>query len=277
MKRLLPVSLAPLFTPHFAAFVVFGLLAMLVLLLTGCGVSTAPPAAQAPNYERRPPAVANPSVLIVGDSIVNAWCSAALLAQNPTWACQGSPAGVPQETSAEVLARFPKAVAASPKTIVIEAGTWDLNSAGTNEPNIAICDSVTYICANIKAMITEAVNAGIQVIVCSTLPWGAGPAATDNGSPAADNQHGEDISDFNVTVLGDAVPNLVQAVDMYAILAEPIDDYPGDMCEVNCDVYLPSYTDDGVNPNTLGGQMMTQAVQTALTTKTARKTTRPRP
>lgn len=225
---------------------------------------------QQPNYRRRPPAVANPSVLIVGDSIVNAWCSAALLAQNPTWACQRSPAGVPQETSAEVLARFPKAVAASPKTIVIEAGTWDLNSMATNEPNVNPCDSTTNLCQNIKSMISEAQAAGIYVIVCTTLPWGAGPAAADNS-----NQHGTDISEFNIDIIADGEPHPgtgvpgVTAVDMYALLAEPIDDYPGAMCFVDCDVYLPSYTDDGVNPNTLGGQMMTQAVQTALMTKSS--------
>lgn len=245
------------------------LLPVYLLLLAGCGgMTSAPPVPPTvhPNYQRfNPDAVKSPAVLIVGDSIVNAWCSAALLAQNPTWACQGSPAGVPMETSTEVLARFPKAVAASPKAIVIEVGSWDLNSMATN----GITDPCnTALCANVRSMIAEATNAGIDVVVCTTPPWGAGPAATDNGSPAADDAHERDLSSFNITVVtmadsGDAV----WAVDMYALLAEPINDFPGDMCTGDCDIYLPSYTDDGINPNTLGGQMMTQAVQTALTTK----------
>ena len=143
--------------------------AFLLVLLTGCGgTMTAPmtqqPTTQQPNYERRPPAVANPSVLIVGDSIVNAWCSAGLLAQNPKWACQGTPAGVVQETTTEVLARFQKAIAAHPRTIVIEVGIWDVAQfAADNALGVYPCTAPEpNACTNIQAMITEATNAGIR-------------------------------------------------------------------------------------------------------------------
>jgi lysophospholipase L1-like esterase len=249
MKRLLPVS---------------------VLLLTGCGgMMSAPPtsSSQQANYERIPAAVANPSVLIVGDSIVNAWCSAALLAQNPRWACQGSPPGIRQETTTEVLARFPKAIAAHPKTIVIEAGTWDLNSISTNDGDQPTCSTTTNLCANIEAMITEATNAGIVVIVCTTPPWGAGSAATDNGSLEADLEHEKDINEFNVTIMAMAASNVIP-IDMYALLAESVNDQQGDTSQLT-DIYLPIYTDDGIDPNTAGGQVMTQALQKALSSVNA--------
>jgi lysophospholipase L1-like esterase len=230
---------------------------------------SAPPTStsQQPSYERMPAAVANPSVLIVGDSIVNAWCSAALLAQNPKWACQGSPAGVPEESTAEVLARFPKAIAAHPKTIVIEAGTWDLNSIATNDGDEPNCATPQDPCANIAEMVREANNAGIFVIVCTTPPWGSGPAATDNGSLEADLEHEKDINEFNITIMAMAASNVIP-IDMYALLAEPVNDQQGDTSPLT-DIYLPLYTDDGIDPNTAGGQVMTQALQKALSSVNA--------
>ena len=233
------------------------LLPAMLFLLTGCGgtVSTLS-TTEHPKYERMPPAVANPSVLIVGDNIVNAWCSATLLARNPTWACQGSPAGVRQETTTEVLARFPAAVFAHPKTIVIEAGIWDINA---DAPNIGMnpCN-VSTACANIQAMITEATNAGIAVIVCTIPPWAEGPAATEYSDSEFNLQHGADIGYFNQFIL--ATPS---AVDIYTPLAMNVLD-PGGTLDDATDVYNPLYTDDGVGPNTAGGQVMTQALQKAL-------------
>jgi lysophospholipase L1-like esterase len=224
----------------------------------------------------QPPAVANPSVVIIGDSIVNAWCSAALLAQNPTWACQGSPAGVRGETTAQVLARFAKAIGASPKTIGIEAGIWDIEEFALAEPleytgegpNPCIDNNPAYPppsptpCANIQQMITEATNAGISVIVCTIPPWGQGPAAT-NPSGLEMINHDGDIIDFNRVIMSMAAPAqgsqpAVATVDMYKALETfP----PGDDAYVYYYyVYYPTYTDDGVNPNSAGGQVMTQAL-----------------
>jgi lysophospholipase L1-like esterase len=238
-----------------------------IVLLTGCGVSgnTAKPTA---NYQRfNPDAVQNPTVLIVGDSIVNAWCSAALLAQNPTWACQGSPAGVPMETSTEVLARFPRAISASPEAIVLEVGTWDMLA---DAPQIYVdpCDTTENSCANIQAMITEAANAGIQVIVCTIPPWGNGPAADefDTEDSLADIWHEfDDIPDFNAAIMATAG---AQHVDINSALVWGSQGV-GDLYYEFPYIYNPQYTDDGINPNTLGGQVMTAAVQSALAAQSA--------
>lgn len=208
-----------------------------------------------------PAAVANPSVVIIGDSIVNAWCSAALLAQNPKWACQGSPAGVTQETTTEILARFPKAISASPKTIVIEAGIWDMNE---DAPNVGMnpCNDSSS-CANIQSMITEATNAGIAVIVCTIPPWGSGPAASALNSPDSEanvNHTFVDVPDFNAAVMATIGAT---HVDMNSVLAWGNQGQGDDEYEFFY-VYNPLYTNDGVNPNTAGGQVMTQALQTAL-------------
>jgi hypothetical protein len=247
----------------------------LPLVLIGCGVSgnTAKPTA---NYQRfNPDAVTNPTVLIIGDSIVNAWCSAALLAQNPTWACQGSPAGVPMETSTEVLARFPRALSASPKTIVIEVGVWDIENFVTNEPASYIgddnypCGNPGYPpppsptpCENIQQMVTEATNAGIQVIVCTIPPWGDGAAATST-SDLEMVDHDSDIVEFNRNLLA-----MTGTVDMYTQL----ETFPaGDGAYIYYDFsYYYTYTDNGVTPNTAGGNAMTLALQSALASQALR-------
>jgi hypothetical protein len=253
MKRFLPVSL---------------------LLLAGCGFSPAPApkTVQSANARRMPAPVPNPAVLLVGDSIVNAWCSAGFLAQNPTWACQGTPAGIGEETTAEVLARFPAAISVNPKTIVIEAGVWDMEAYALSEPldytgsSPNPCEENNPVspppsptpCANIQAMVTEATNAGIKVILCTIPPWGIGPAAIS--FPDELQNHIADILYLNQAILADAAPG-VTAVDMYSLLSTW---QPGEYGDVDYFDYWPDYTDDGVGPNTLGGQVMTQALQTAV-------------
>jgi hypothetical protein len=189
-----------------------------------------------------------------------------MLAANPTWVCQGTPEGVVQETTAEVLARFPAAVALNPQTIVIEVGTWDLNELASDIGTAPCQGQEPTPCQNIQSMITAAQAAGIDVVVCTPPPWGVGPLATDNGSQVADDQHEQDMSAFNINIIGmgDTSTPSVSPVDMYALLAEPIDDFPGGMCDTDCDVYLPGYTVDGVDPSAAGGTVMTQAVQTAI-------------
>ncbi len=254
MKLLLPVSL---------------------LLLTGCGgMMSAPPTStsQQPNYARRPAAVANPAVVIIGDSVVNAWCSAALLAQNPTWACQGSPAGVREETTAEVLARFHAAIALQPKVIAIEAGVWDIEEFDTLE-NIGLdpCDAgAPNSCQNIQQMAEDAEQAGIYVLVCTIPPWGGGPLAAsyDSGDSAEEDlQHGADIGYLNQSITS-AQYSKGAAVDMYSLLAvNALGSEHG--LDPATDTYISADTADGVDPNTAGGQVMTQAFQKALSSLNA--------
>jgi hypothetical protein len=221
-----------------------------LLLLAGCGVSgITPKSTPIPTATPQAPAVSPATdVLLVGDSIVNAWCS------NPipsTWACQGSPAGVTEETTTEVLARFPRAISASPRTIVIEAGTWDMyfDSLDLSEN---VCDTVLMSCDNTQEMVTEATNAGIKVIVCSIPPYGIGPAAVDEEIPEQFN-HIADIEGYNQTILAFTG---ITPIDMYSLLVQN----SGQVFNS----YNPEYSTDGVNPNTLGGQVMTQALQAAL-------------
>jgi lysophospholipase L1-like esterase len=229
--------------------------------ITGCGVSGT--TTENANFHRfSTDTVQNPSVLIVGDSIVNAWCSAALLAQNPTWACQGSPQGVTMETSTEVLARFQKALAASPRTVVIEAGIWDMQALTSPDMIGADPCTVSTACQNIQAMILEAQNAGISVIVCTIPPWGMGPAATWSDDSDVNLTHVADIDRFNTSILADATPQVI-AIDMYTLLAVNAYDQQNDIDD-DIYAYQPSLTADGVNPNTAGGQVMTAALQAAL-------------
>lgn len=239
------------------------LLPAMLVLLTGCGGTMfTPSTTQQPKYERMPPAVANPSVLIVGDSIVNAWCSATLLAQNPKWACQGSPAGVREETTTQVLARFPSAISVHPKTIVIEAGIWDMLASST-QIGVSPCDTTENSCTNIQQMITEATNAGIYVIVCTIPPWGSGAAASALDSPDAESDINHvfvDVPAFNAAVMATMGAT---HVDMNSALVWGNQGSGDDYYEFFY-VYNPMYTDDGVDPNTAGGQVMTQALQKAL-------------
>lgn len=250
-----------------------------LMLLAGCGVSRTTTTPQ-PKYERlNTDTVQNPDVLIMGDSIVHAWCSAAMLAQNPTWACQGTPAGVVEETSSEVLARFPMALAASPKTIVIEVGTWDvafMQAPPSPGEVTGLCSESSNVCTDITAMVQQALAAKVNVVICTVPPWGTGPMANQI-NPVNPAGNLDELNQFVLYYGGGAAgeepqdppkvayPAGISVLDVHAYLAvDGEDGQSDDFADSDGDVYVPSYTDDGINPNTAGGQVMTTALQAAL-------------
>ena len=216
-------------------------------------------------YFAAPP---GPTVVILGDSIVNAWLTPAVLAANPQWTAQGSPAGVAYETTTQVLAREPQALALHPDILVLEVGTWDMNIPGQIGD---FCVSVTLPCQNVVSMINLAQAAGAYVIVCTIPPWGDGPAATllANGQPVTDN-----MGRYNYYVYeaangnsGDPAvtnPKAVSLADMYGALADVTNWWTPGPPLLTFTPYVPAYTTDGLNPSAAGGQVMTQALQAAI-------------
>ena len=73
--------------------------------------------------------------------------------------------------------------------------------------------------------------------------------------------HVTDVDSLNTAILADATPQVI-ALDMYTLLAD--DGYPDGLGEDQIYSYSPEYTDDGIDPNTAGGRVMTQALQAAL-------------
>jgi lysophospholipase L1-like esterase len=216
-------------------------------------------------YFAAPP---GPSVVILGDSIVNAWLTPAVLAANPQWTAQGTPAGVVYETTTQVLAREPQALALHPDILVLEVGTWDMNIPGQIGD---FCVSVTLPCHNVVSMINLAQAAGAYVIVGTIPPWGNGPAATAlaNDQPVTDNMYRYNYYVYNAGHgnSGDPAvtnPNAVALVDMYGALANVTNWWSPGPPLITFDPYVPAYTSDGLNPSAAGGQVMTQALQAAI-------------
>lgn len=261
------------------------LCALATLILAGCGIQhsikTAEPEAipkiQAPlSTPASLPALKashvqspiHPTVVVIGDSIVNAW-----LPNPPSgWMVLGSPEGVIEETSTEVLARFPEAIALDPGAIVIEVGTWDVFETEFPDAN-GVCSDPGATCANIMAMVNQAEIAGIPIILGTLPPWGDGPAA-DGFYPTPT------LDDLNQFILhyGGGSPGImpqdppiapypkgIYVVDYHAFLAIPGEDgQSDDFADSDGDIYVASYTNDGVLPNSVGAQIMTQATVTAL-------------
>lgn len=193
---------------------------------------------------------------------MGSWVTPAL-GTNPLWIAQVSPQGV-QETSAEILARFPLAVAVHPDIIVLEAGTWDM--APPDQPDFMCQGTSAYPwpCLNIQSMIQEAKSANIYLIVCAIPPWGNGPLATEINTadpPAPGNSRQQNIGFYTSTLLGYAAQDVV-LVDFYTLLSG--ESFLGQGADDIGWYYLPQYTTDGVNPNAAGAAAMVQATQTAI-------------
>jgi hypothetical protein len=198
-----------------------------------------------------------PTVVILGDSIVNAWLTPQVLAQNPTWAAQGSPAGVVEETSSEVLARFPAAIALKPQIILILTGTWDMTPTGSG---MLECTDETIIgqplCSKIEEMVQEAQAAGIYCIF-GTLP----PRGTDVDPSGEDEQINANINLYNHFFADNFYhysTEVPQFAEFHQALAIPVDGFDDGVA------YEPQYTTDGVLPNSQGAAVMTTVAQQAI-------------
>lgn len=117
-----------------------------------------------------------PKVVFIGDTITYNW--GAGFAANPNWLNRGS-GGPPNESSAsQILARFQSdVVSLHPAIVHILAGTED----------VALADDASYamtvqnVQTSIEAMVTEARNANIQVLLGTMPPLLAGGSGTTVG------------------------------------------------------------------------------------------------
>ena len=181
-----------------------------------------------------------PSVVFMGDSITRTWITTEQ-ATHPSWINAGSPPGVANETTTQMLARFQQDVIdVHPDVVNILAGTFDMAATSWTPP----CGTDT--CNNIVSMLTLAHNAGIKVLI-GTLPITTqGSAGTPLITANPDIQGNENLFNRNL--------GLVQEywqedglVDFASVLA-------------------PGWTDDGVNPNEAGSLLLTTAAEQAVTT-----------
>jgi hypothetical protein len=155
------------------------LISLSLILLAGCGY----PITEKATTSLQPHGVGyggptkglthEPTVVLVGDSVMGAWLTPEVLAANPTWTAQTSAQGV-KETTGQILARLPAALALKPQVIVLQAGTWDMDPPVQYD---YMCMTVAETtaptpCANIASMVSEAQNAGIYPIVCTIPPGG---------------------------------------------------------------------------------------------------------
>jgi lysophospholipase L1-like esterase len=145
-------------------------------------------------------------------------------------------AGGPGQTSAQIEARFAiDVVARSPATVVIMAGTNDATTGSLS--TTALASTV----ANLKSMINQAKQAGIQPILCTIPPRG----------DAANYNH-------NAQMINGAIHKLAQAerillVDFYSILVDP-----------STGVYKSGYDlGDGIHPSPTAAKAMAQYFITA--------------
>jgi lysophospholipase L1-like esterase len=198
---------------------------LLALLLAGCGGgggATTPVPTPPPPAAQTVPAVTG-TVVFMGDSITAHW-------NEPTWQIVDDPvattdsdvllsnlvpnvvdAGIPGQTSQQMLARFQTDVLAlNPTTVVIEAGTNDLFQES--------CPDIQAV----SEMAEEAAAAGITVVIALIPPtnnWGAMHFSGETGNDAViawnmalqqmANAYGYKVADYySAMVLPDGSENI---------------------------------------------------------------------
>jgi lysophospholipase L1-like esterase len=255
MKRLLPVSFAPLFTPHFVAFVVFGLLTMLVPLLTGCGVTTAPPATQISsqnaNYQRLDTA----RTVFIGDQVTVNMFTPAFQQQHPNW----TNAGVAGETTAQAVAAFQaQCIAPHPQICHVMIGLNDIIACVKS--GAAFDQTADLIEADITQMVQEATAANIQVVVATEFPslYGWPGTFDDDISPPVDILAGDINAWFTGAPINPGTAPSVTNADYWAVLTGNAG-FIGDEAD-----YLPGLSSDDVIPNAAGYSAMYPVMQAAL-------------
>jgi hypothetical protein len=229
---------------------------VLAVLIGGCGYS---PKKLTPEDVTGPVkgVIHDPTVVLVGDSTMTAWLTPDVLAANPLWTAQTSPVDF-QESSTQILARLPLAIALHPDIIVLEGEVWDMAPV-TPTPYLE-CIYETYpdqpVCTNLQSMVSEVRNAGIYCIVATLPPWGVGPLSTEIGSSPI---RVDNIVAFDTWIDQQIGDSGAAIVDFHTPLS-----IPGPLNTAGGGVYLPAYTVDGVNPDAAGGQVMTMLAQAAI-------------
>jgi hypothetical protein len=277
-----PALRSPAFTETPREYPMKHFLPLTLALLAGCGgyrQNPQPTKSELPNnvgYGGPARRMTAPRVTFVGDSVMASWLTPAVLAANPTWTAQTSANGI-QETTQDILARFPAALALKPAIIVIEAGTWSM--APSDEPswmcNYGADDPIgpglDNPCDDIGSMVSDAEVAGVYAIVCTIPPWGLGPTATqiDASDPPAANYTREDnVGSFNFALRDIEYPaNFVPVgfADFYGYLNGTSND-PNPWWEFESEddvdyLYDPAYTTDGVTPTPAAQLQMVAMIQ----------------
>lgn len=142
-------------------------------------------------------------------------------------------AGVPGQTSTQILARADEVIAEGITGLVVLAGTNDSGSAHYTDP-------VIYA-ANIKAIAQKAHSAGIPCIVLTVPPQGTGQ--TDTMSHRL-------VSNYNAYIRMVCNDTNSHVADIHAVLVDPVTGY----------LKTAYDSGDGIHPNSLGHFYMAQVV-----------------
>jgi lysophospholipase L1-like esterase len=212
----------------------------IVLLATSLLVFTSAPAAAA-----KPP-----KVVFIGDAITYNW--GAGFAANPNWFNRGS-GGPPFENAAsQILARFQSDVVnLHPAIVHILAGTED----------VALADDASYgitvenVQTSITAMVTEARNANIQVVLGTIPPLLAGGSGNTAGvfEPVLTLQ-------INAWIEGYGLMNHIPVVNYHDALCACVGST--DSNQAMTSMFTPS----GLIPSVAGYAAMTPLAETAIAT-----------
>jgi len=222
----------------------------MILLLAGCGATRqispmrASSAGVGAKYQRN--LADYPKVVFIGDDITADW-----FPQGAIWINKG----ISGQTSGQVLARFQTDVIdLHPDIVNILVGTYDVATYPAFwDPVCGPATGAYATCENVSAMIAMAQAANIKVMVGTLPPFGPGPLATKlaGGSPANVGTLSGTIGlyDRNLGLqagfeLGGFSPDKVVLVDYAAALAA-----------------VGQWTDNGVDPNAAGYQVMTELAQ----------------
>ena len=124
-------------------------------------------------------------------------------------------------------------------------------------------------CQNIASMVEKARAAGAYVIVCTIPPWGIGPMASeidDSGIRGLNiNWFNFDIETAYGPVFDEAPVAGVALADFYGALAGQNEDWVELGPQSDPLIYVPANTSDGIDPDQVGAQIMTQTVQALIT------------
>jgi acyl-CoA thioesterase I len=235
-------------------YLVFGSL----VLLSGCGVSGTAPITGAPQADvRHDYAMANPTVVFVGDQTTIAMFTPAFHKQNPTW----YDAAVAGQTMAQALAGFQEqCVSRHPQVCHIMIGLNDIIAEVEDENGPQNSEGIE---PGILQMIQEATAANIQVVVATEFPSFLDFTEEDDFIPPVDAIAGP-INFWMIPgdppILVDTPPfpaNIVVA-NYWAPLTGGCGDFGG-----YCD-YLAGLSTDDITPNAAGYAVMYPVMQAAI-------------
>jgi lysophospholipase L1-like esterase len=241
MKHLLPTSL---------------------LLLAGCGLSTAPHATQnAPtetaNYQR----IDTARTVFIGDQITVNMFTPTFQQQHPNW----TNAGVAGETTAQALAAFQaQCISPRPQVCHVMIGLNDIQAWLPYPPGDPRIESQeVQVLQDLSQMLQEAAAANIQVVFATEFPSLEDYTSID--SEASVDIYANNIDAWMTGFEDMYWPSTWPAVPATATIANYWGVLTGgcEFAEILCD-YLPGLSSDDVTPNAAGYSAMYPVMQAAL-------------